>query len=223
MVGNVTVDSTGQFYREYEYNGKRVKESMYSPYTQVVRHCELLKKIRSTGHSKLGNFIIDNLSGMEAFKPLVVFSNSKGILNTKYAPKEIKDSVIRVDQLINYINKDINNISYDYLSSQKDLESFANVWLSRSITNNISIADKYKKLLNIDSKLEERLREFRKQKSKKMNVPAYYIFNDEEMFNIIKYKPKTIEQLTELNIFSKIKLQYHGKDIIDVLNKGDDK
>ena len=44
LVGNITVDSNGQFYREYEYKGKKIKESIYSPYTQAERHKDMMKK-----------------------------------------------------------------------------------------------------------------------------------------------------------------------------------
>ena len=58
LFGNITVDSSGQFYREYEYNGKRIKEGMYSPYTQAVRHKDMMRKIWASCHSKFENFIL---------------------------------------------------------------------------------------------------------------------------------------------------------------------
>lgn len=44
LIGNIYVDNKGQFQREYELGGKKVKEAIYSPYTQAIRHKEILKK-----------------------------------------------------------------------------------------------------------------------------------------------------------------------------------
>ena len=55
------------------------------------------------------------------------------------------------------------------------------------------------------------------KKAKEMNVPAYYIFNDEELNKIITLKPVTIEKLKE--ILPSIKVKIHGNDIIKILNE----
>ena len=57
LIGNITIDSNGQFYREYKYRGRVIKESIYSPYTQAVRHLDIMKKVWSANHNKLDNFI----------------------------------------------------------------------------------------------------------------------------------------------------------------------
>ena len=222
LVGNITVDSNGQFYREYEYNGKKIKESIYSPYTQAVRHQDMMKKVWALNHSKIDNFIFGRFHGRNFFRPIVVLSNSKCFLNTKYAPKEIKDDIIRADQLINYIKKDIENMNNNELSREKELKKSAEVWLSRNVSNSTNIANKYLKLINNESNktyLENELKAFRKEKSKSMNVPAYYVFTDEEMNNLLTIMPKTIEELKEKRILSDIKIKCHGEEIIRILNK----
>ena len=52
-----------------------------------------------------------------------------------------------------------------------------------------------------------------------MNVPAYYVFTDEEMKNIISSMPKTIEELRSLKILSEIKIKCHGEEIIEIINR----
>lgn len=222
LVGNITVDSNGQFYREYEYKGKKIKESIYSPYTQAVRHQDMMKKVWSANHSKLDNFIFGRFHGKNFFRPIVVLSNSKSFLNTKYAPKEIRNDIIRADQLISYIQKDIDNMDSAELCGEKMLKQAADVWLSRSITNNTSISNKYLSAIkDKDDKadLENKLRTFRKEKSKSMNVPAYYIFTDEELNNLLEIMPKTIEELKTKRILTDIKIKCHGEEIIKILNK----
>ena len=221
LYGNITVDSNGQFYREYEYKGKKIKESIYSPYTQAVRHQDMMKKVWSANHSKLDNFIFGRFHGKNFFRPIVVLSNSKSFLNTKYAPKEIRNDIIRADQLISYIQKDIDNMDSAELCGEKMLKQAADVWLSRSITNNTNLANKYSNAIkDKDDKadLENKLRIFRKEKSKSMNVPAYYIFTDEELNNLLEKMPKTIEELKVKRILTDIKIKCHGEEIIRILN-----
>ena len=221
LVGNITVDSNGQFYREYEYKGKKIKESIYSPYTQAVRHQDMMKKVWSVNHSKLDNFIFGRFHGKNFFRPIVVLSNSKSFLNTKYAPKEIRNDIIRADQLISYIQKDIDNMDSAELCGEKMLKQAADVWLSRSITNNANLANKYSNAIkdkNSKADLENKLRTFRKEKSKSMNVPAYYIFTDEELNNLLEIMPKTIEELKIKKILTDIKIKCHGDEIIKILN-----
>ena len=222
LIGNITVDSNGQFYREYEYKGKKIKESIYSPYTQAVRHQDMMKKVWSANHSKLDNFIFGRFHGKNFFRPIVVLSNSKCFLNTKYAPKEIKNDIIRADQLISYIQKDIEKMDSAELCGEKMLKQASEVWLSRSITNNTSISNKYiNAIKDKDDKadLEDKLRTFRKEKSKSMNVPAYYVFTDEEMTNLLILMPKTIEELKAKRLLTDIKIKCHGEEIIKILNK----
>ena len=217
LIGNITVDSNGQFYREYEYKGKKIKESIYSPYTQAVRHQDIMKKIWADNHTSLEKLLFGNSFKKYFFRPVVVLANSKSYLNTKYAPKEIKNDIIRADQLINYIKKDIDNMDSAELSSEKQLKEAAEVWLSRSVPNDTSFADKYLNKIKNKEDLENKLREFRKEKSKSMNVPAYYIFTDEEMDNILSKMPKTVEELN--SILPDIKIKCHGEEIIKIINE----
>ena len=223
LFGNITIDRSGQFYREYEYNGKKIKETIYSPYTQAVRHQDMMKKIWSSYHNIFGNLIFEKSDTNNFFRPIVVLSNSKSYLNKEYAPQEIKNNIIRADQLVSHIQKDINKFNNAQLYSEKTLKKAAEIWKKRIIPNNTSLADKY--LKNIEDKIEKKnelekeLREFRKKKSKSMNIPAYYIFTDDEMQKLIILNPKTKEELTSNKILSDTKIKYHGDEIIGILNK----
>ena len=46
LIGTIMIDSMGSFTREYTYNGKIIKEGIYSPITQNQRHLELYKMLR---------------------------------------------------------------------------------------------------------------------------------------------------------------------------------
>lgn len=144
LIGNITVDNKGQFSREFVVNGKKIKEGIYSPYTQAQRHKEIIKKRWLSKTNKFMVSIQEKYFDNYWYKPLVVLSNSKAILNTKYAPKEIKNNTIRVDQLIDYIKKDIANYDRDLYSSKKTMEEIAQSFLESNVSEYVSIADRYK-------------------------------------------------------------------------------
>ncbi|MCR4679778.1 MAG: topoisomerase DNA-binding C4 zinc finger domain-containing protein [Lachnospiraceae bacterium] len=68
------------------------------------------------------------------------------MLNDKYAKKEIKEQVIRADQLISYIKK-IDASVADYTSSDRDMEEMANFFVSQHKANSVDYVDKYRKLV----------------------------------------------------------------------------
>ena len=52
-----------------------------------------------------------------------------------------------------------------------------------------------------------------------MNIPAYYVFTNDELDKLVELKQKTIEQLKKSNILSPIKINTHGNEIINEINK----
>jgi hypothetical protein len=50
-----------------------------------------------------------------------------------------------------------------------------------------------------------------------MNIPAYYVFTNDELEKLLEIKPKTLESLKNSNILSPIKIKTHGQQIIDTL------
>ena len=215
LIGNIKVDSNGQFIREYEYKGDTYKEAIYSPYTQIVNKKNILKKRWINRHSKLRVIFQERYFDNLWYKPIVVLTNKKGILDIKNAPKEVRKNTIRIDELINYIKKDLEKYDSSYYESQKYMEQLANSFLSDNIDEYHNIADNYNEMVSI-KKIESKLKHFRKDKSKKNNIPAYYIFTNEELKDIIRNKPKNIDELN--NILPSVKVKCHGKQILKIIN-----
>ncbi len=147
LIGNITVDSNGQFSREYVINGKKIKEAIYSPYTQAKRHKEILKKRWLSKNNKFIIALREKSFDNYWYKSIVVLSNSKSMLNTKYAPNEVKKNTVRVDQLVDFIKKDIANYDSDLYSNKKQMEEIAQSFLGVNVSEYVSIADKYKNQL----------------------------------------------------------------------------
>lgn len=226
LIGNVTVDNKGEFVREYYINGKHIKESIYSPYRQALRHIELIKKRWLERNGKLSQLLFEkNFSSW--YRPLVVFCNPKGILNIKYAPKKIKDHIVKIDQLNEYLKKEYNNTTWDNLSTQKQMLDNSEGFLNANITRVRELKDKYEKIeqennnespMEYDIALETRLKEFRTKKSRDRKIPAYYVFNNAELERLVKEKPNTIEKLKDSKILDNTKLKLHGEEIIEIIN-----
>lgn len=221
MVGNITVNERGDFIREINHQ----KEGIYSPLRQAERHVEILKKIWL---SRKGIFhkVFQEGKFDYWYVPLVVIANQKSILNTRYAPLEIKQKVIKADQLINYIKKDISTIDKKLLGSKKNTYEVAN-WLLSLDTPQKNDYSKYEVEVmpqdsNVNTLKEEirnRLIEFRTRKAKEKNIPAYYIFTNEELEKIVEKLPKTVEELKNLHILPEVKLKLHGEEIIEMIMK----
>lgn len=217
LIGDIYVDNKGEFQREYELAGKKIKEAIYSPYTQAVRHKDILKKRWLAKNNSLFTTLNEKNFDNLWYKPLVVLANSKSILDIKRAPLEIRKNTIRIDQLVNYIKNDLSNYDKDLLTNANNMLKIANNFLENNMNDYCSLANKYRQANLNDEELLNKLKKFRREKSKEMNIPAYYIFNDEELNKIITLKPITIEKLKE--ILPPIKVKIHGNDIIKIIKE----
>ncbi len=145
LLGDITIDNQGQFMRSYEVRGKKIKEGIYSPYTQAVRHKEVLKKRWLSKRNMLQVMLWEKNFENLWYKPLVVLSNSKCLLNTKYAPNDVKKNTIRVDQLVSYIKKDLERYDHDTYSSKKNMLELAESFLKENVEEDYyNVASRYK-------------------------------------------------------------------------------
>ena len=233
LIGNITVTDKGDFIREYMFEGKKVKKGIYSPIRQVDRQKDVFRKIWANHNGKLFSFIYDG-NFDKWYKTLVVMAKKENILNTKYAPKDIKYRTIRSDSLIRQIEYDLSKLDKDLVDSKKRTEKLAN-WL---LSLNVSVEKDYEADYNFDGSeevneneeilmeepvidiesLREKLKVFRTETAKIMKVPPYYIFNNEELENLLEKLPKNIEELKEQNILPAVKVKVYGEKIIEILN-----
>lgn len=243
LIGNITVNNNGDFIREYTYGGKKIKTGIYSPLRQSDRHRDVFRKIWNKHNGKLWSFFLDN--NFDTFyRSLVVLAKKENILNTKYAPKEVKNKVIRSDSLVRYIENDLKKIDKDYIDSNKRTEKLAQWLLSLNVEEEKDYAAEYnlqedkskeekidntvateveakaseEKVKLSDDEMRNKLKAFRTETAKNMNIPPYYVFNNDEMEKLLETMPKTLEELRTLNILPAVKINTHGKKIIEILN-----
>lgn len=139
LFGNIEIDNTGSFIRNYEISGRKIRESIYSPITQNERHLNVIRLLRKDSKS---NFITKRLfeNGFaDTYKSLIVLANPKTVLYAKYAKKEVKEKIIRADQLICKI-KEMDAQITDYTFSNKDMLETAEFYLALNKPNKLDYA-----------------------------------------------------------------------------------
>lgn len=232
LVGNITVDSNGNFSREIYYGKKKVNEGMYSPLSQAQRHVEIFKKIWCDRNTKIIDKLIRRNYLDVWYKPLVVMANSKNILNLRFAPKNYKNNVIKSDRLVEYLKNDLAKCDKDMLLDKDGMYNLAMSFiLNYNKDKNIDYKQKYaEKFLreNASEKIEnkpeveqlrEKLIEFRKERAKEKGLPPFYVFNNMELEELLKLMPKSKEELMKSNVLSAVKVKVHGDEIIKIIQE----
>lgn len=225
LIGNIEIDNMGNFIRAYEYGNRKVKEGFYSPITQNERHLLVIKNLRGESYTNfLAKKRFEN-SFANTYKSIVVLANPKTILNAKYAKKEVKQKVIRLDQLIAHI-KAIDTAE-DYSFKTDDMLSLGEFFLDANKEKKIDYLKKYKNEVTENTEtisastnkeeLIQKLKDFRWCQSKSENIKPYYIFNDMQMIDLIEKNPKNEDELLQVSGFGKVKVDKYGKDILKIL------
>lgn len=237
LFGNIEINNQGDFIRNIQVGAKYKKEGIYSPITQNQRHFEMLKQIRLKSKTNFFTKAIFEKNFDENYKSLVVLANPKTIINMKFAKKEIKEKIVKVDQLNAYIKKLIDTQSTSSMSD-KEMKALADYFLENSTPNTVDYTEKYKLSLdesdnvttNITKPKEQEyeniestpvytaLKDYRYEQSKKEGIKAYYIYNNAQLEEIIKIAPKTLDDLKTVNGFGDIKCQKYGADILLIIS-----
>lgn len=102
--GDIEINSRGDFIRSF---GGRKKEGTHSPITQNQRHLELIHAMRRANRGLAVNLLMYG-DFNDCYRSLVVLANAKTVLNDRLAKREVKERIIRADQLTTTI-KSIND------------------------------------------------------------------------------------------------------------------
>ena len=146
LFGNIEINNNGDFIRTINLGKRFYKEGIYSPITQNERHLNVLKEIR-TENSNAFMRMFKNVTFEDFFKGVVVLANSKTVVNDKFAKKEVKNKVIRADQLIRFIKETEQN-SKELSSSLKEMIACAQSYLDSNVEERPEYIEKYEELVN---------------------------------------------------------------------------
>ena len=225
LYGNISIDNKGNFYR---INNKN-KVGIYNPITQLDRHVNIIRRYIEDRNNFIGKLIVKKIFD-SMYHGIVVLANDNTVVEDKYAPKNVKNKVIRADQLIEYI-KYIEKNTDSYASSEKDIISSCNNILAlckkeeiiaeeRPLLNiNEDITDNNKTInINNDDEIRTNLKKYRLNKSKELNYKPYFIFSDKTLEELINKKPKNKVELKQIEGFGDKKIEMYGIDIIKIIN-----
>ncbi len=234
LYGNIEINNKGDFIR----SGK--KECIYSPITQNKRHLEVLKQIRMSNRGLIGKMATKAFFD-DTYKSVVVLANPKTILNDKYAKKEIKNQVIRCDQLVEYIKR-LDKESKEYRSSDEEMIHWAERILKYHTPNAVDYTAKYgidilknKKEADepaitatnhsVEMKLEDmpiyqELKAYRLRMYHEESLgAAYLVFNDRVIDQIVSIMPINMEELKTVKGLGEVKCQKYGDEIIRICDR----
>ena len=145
MIGDIEVNNTGDFIRTYQLRGRRIKEGIYSPITQNIRHLQIVKEVRKADRKNIITKKLFENHFEDNYKSIVVLANPKTVLYAKFAKKEVKEQIVRVDQLVHKI-KEMDKQVKDGMS-EKEMAEIANFFLEKNKQDRSDYTEKYEKIL----------------------------------------------------------------------------
>lgn len=246
LYGDIEINNSGDFIRTIEFGGRKKKEGIYSPITQNQRHLELMKKIKTDNRNNiLTKYMTERF--FEGFnKSVVVLANPKTVLNAKYAKREVKEKVIRVDQLVRYIKEMYDN-SKEAADSEDRMLAWAQSYLNLHKDVKKDYTEKYKQYkINIktpqkpdeevltpvadrstivdevpveETDIFKALKIYRLDKSREEKIKPYFIYNDNQLKDLISKMPRNKEELQTVAGFGEVKANKYGDDILKIIMK----
>ena len=240
LFGNLEVNSRGEFIRELTFNGKSNKEGIYSPVTQNVRHMEMIKQLRlANKKNPLMRAALEKYFD-DLYRSVIVLANPKTVINLNRAPKNVKDQIIRSDQLIDYIKRLIRE-NKDLASSEKEMYEMAEFFAGLHKENPVDYAERYlvdgsgvdgqgevdvdrevgggEEVAVEETPLYQALKQYRYETSKAECVKAYYIFNNLQLEALIAAMPRNLAELRKISGFGEVKCEKYGEAILGTVRR----
>ncbi|MDY5993574.1 MAG: HRDC domain-containing protein [Bacilli bacterium] len=221
FIGNITINSKGDFVRTYMKNNRKVTEGTYNPITQSKRHLEIIKEENYDNANILYKMNFEKT--FDSFHDyIVVMANPKIIINDKYAPKNIKERLVKADQIIECLKR--LESKRDPFRFEKDIKKVADVYIESNKEKSLLksfIAEYEKENIKGDNKetIRSELKKYRLQKAKSLNYKPYFIFNDQTLEEILSIMPRTLTDLKKISGFGDKKIEFYGQDIINIINE----
>ena len=111
-------------------NGKKTF-SRESPLAQNQRHMDIVKQRWRQRNNKVTNILFSSLFEKNWYKPLVVVSNNESTIDLREASVYDKTHIVRADQLVLFIKKDLKAYSgREPFSSQSEMKADAEGFLA---------------------------------------------------------------------------------------------
>ncbi len=216
--GNILIDEDDDFYRIV--NGERF--SVYNPITQLNRHIDIIKEFVYDQNGFIGKKLVQYAFNTY-YRGCVVIANPLSQIIFKSKNNNIKNKVVRLDKLVDYIKKEEKS-SKNLSDNEREIKEFADKILSLNVENDINdelneaTIEVQKDIYDLNVILTNKLKKYRFNKAKSLNYKPYFIFTDKTLNDLVKKKPSTLDELKKMSGFSTIKVNKYGKEILKVIN-----
>lgn len=232
LFGDIEVNSNGDFIRTLEFDSKKKREGIYSPITQNRRHLEIIKAMKKSDISNAFIKMMFDKFFEDNYKSIIVLANPKTIIDVSMASKDVRDQIIRNDQLVTFI-KELSGKSKSEQSNDKTMYELAESFVKyhkpllkdytskyKMVEASNEIENKVDQSLSIeDSPLYKELKSYRLDKSKEENIKAYYVFTNAQLEELIQKMPDSIESIKCISGFGDVKASKYGTDLLAILKK----
>lgn len=247
LYGDIEINSAGDFIRTIEFGGRKKKEGIYSPLTQNQRHLQLMKKIKTDSKNNILTKYMAGRYFEDLNKSVVVLANPKTVLNARYAKKKVKEKVIRADQLVKYIKEMYENSKVavdsegrmlDWAESYLDLhKNVEKDYTKKYEKYKFSIITPQKSDEEVPTPVAERstitlgkvpveeteifkeLKAYRLYKSREEKIKPYFIYNNNQLKDLISKMPRGKKELQMVAGFGQVKVNKYGDDILKIIKK----
>ncbi len=146
-------------------------------------------------------------------------ANPKTIINDKYAPRNVKERLVKADQIIECLKK--LESKREPFRFEKDIKKVADAYVESNIERPLlkKFIEEENKNIKDDNKevIRAELKKYRLQKAKSLNYKPYFIFNDQTLEEILSIMPSTLDDLKKIPGFGDKKIESSGQDIINII------
>lgn len=226
--GNILVNEKDEFIRQvYKGNKLAFQEGFYSPVRQVERQVEVFESYMKDMGAVTRTPI----------KSVVVFSNNRTVINTKKASKHVKEKIIRVDSLVEYIKQELEKSSpvhfmdnrmkemSEYIKASHfeliddETDSVEMKLLEETISKQYENNELAVSVQTNNTDLEEALKQFRMKLATNQNVKAFHIFTNRTLEELILKQPCNVIDLKNIQGIGEMKINVFGKELVEIIKK----
>lgn len=144
----------------------------------------------------------------------LAFDTLYGGFNDEEVREFIKDKEIISVTDYHFVKNDVPYLTFifRYFPHRAEMESKI-----EAKNNKREPDDDWKKLLSeADMGLFNLLREWRTQRCKKEGVPPYILFTNQQLAMIVKKRPQSLTELTQIDGIGKGKAQKYGEEVLSI-------
>jgi len=195
--GNIDIENDGTFTRIFG----RKKSGIKNPLTQ------------NNNHEKVVKAILKKEKIQDVVTSLIVLTNDGSHIHFKCRANEYKSKIFRNDRLEETLIK--MEQKKHIVRQEERIQYICDVLLKYKVED-MENTDVLKK---DDNTIMVELKEYRKKMSELENIPAYMIFNDNTLFDLIQKRPASIEELNDIVGLGEYKVNKYGQSILDIINE----